>query len=470
MSAFNSVIAEMKRPSRVQLFVLLGLIFSTRLVAAAVIWVINGPLGFWSMDTDTYLRPATYLLQGSFSNGAGPELMRTPGYPLLLLPALASHHPVVVAVFENVLLTVASAWLIWEIAGAVTPFTRARFWALLFYCFEPVGFLYSTKILSDLLFSTQLLLFLWLMVLFLRHPTYLRLMTSALVLGTATYTRPVSLFLGLWLVPFFLFFPKRLSWSERIPMALVFPLVFMMTLAPWVVRNARVADYKGFSSISDVSFYFYAAAAVNARLDHKDFAQIQAEMGWNNPEQYFYIHPEQRNWTQAQVLRYERTEARQIISHHLLSYAAIHLRGCAVVMLDPAVTEIMKLMRQYPEQGGLLSRGIDQGLIQAALWLVRKYPAAAIALPLLGSQLLFYYSFGLIGLRWLTVESSALFVFVAAYLVLASGSSLAVARYRMPIMPLVCVTAGAGLARWRTERRTLSPADVGDNGLHSTSA
>jgi len=52
----------------------------------------------------------------------------------------------------------------------------------------------------------------------------------------------------------------------------------------------------------------------------------------------------------------------------------------------------------------------------------------------------------------LTAESRWLFVITASYLVLVSGMPGANARYRLPVMPLVCIAAGAALDAARARR------------------
>jgi hypothetical protein len=112
----------------------------------------------------------------------------------------------------------------------------------------------------------------------------------------------------------------------------------------------------------------------------------------------------------------------------------------------------MKLLRRYPENGALLSRSLDQGLFRALLWFVRQYPETALALPLLGTQLLLYYFLGLAGLLRLPIEVTALLIWLTGYFVFMSGSSAAVARFRMPIMLMVCISAGAAIADWLGKR------------------
>lgn len=427
---------------------LLAITVVSRIFFALVIWKISGPSGFFGSDTGTYVEPARALLHGSFSSLGGPELFRTPGYPLLLMPAVALGHLVIIALAENFVLAALTAWMIWEIAGSLSPDPKGAFWAVLLYCFEPMGFLHSEKILSETLFTTLFVLFVWILVRFLREPRYAGLALSAVVLGCATYVRPASLYLGLWLVPLLLLFPRALSWRQRACRAILFPVMFMLTLAPWVVRNTKAAGYMGFSSNSAGCLYFYSAAAVQAKLAHRSLSQIQDEWGHVNSDHYFHMHPEQRAWSQARVAQFWGAEAKRIISRHWVLYSLIHARGCAVVLFEPGATEILKVLRLYPEFGGLLSRALDQGFWRAALWLFHEHPIAAVLLPLLLAQLLLYYAFALAGLRRLPLDAKFLFVSLVVYFVLVSGIPAAVARFRVPIMPLVCISAGIGAAEW----------------------
>lgn len=450
------------------LAMLLAVVLLSRLACGLIIQKINGYAGFLSRDTVTYVESAQSLLHASFSRDGIPEIFRTPGYPIVLLPAVALQHWVVIALLENFLLAICSACLIWRLLIDLFPDSKAAFWAALLYCFEPLGFLYSEKVLSETLFSTQLLLFVWLMAGFLRKPTYAKLLLSALALACAAYTRPVTLFLGLGLIPVLLLFPRAIRWPQRVSRAILFPVVFALTLTPWILRNREVAGYTGFSSVSDQNLYFYSAAAVRAKLEHRGFSQVQEELGWNggtNDRLYLRIHPEERTWSQGQVQRFVRAEAEKVISQHLLSYSFIHARGCAVVMFDPAVTDALKVVRLYPESGGLSSRAVDQGLFWATLWLIWQYPIAAAVLLLLGAQLILSYALGLMGLRRLPLDVAVLLVFLVCYFLLVSGGPAGAARLRTPIMPLVCIMAGVALADWRAKKREMTPGSSSEKPL-----
>ncbi|HMF89068.1 MAG TPA: glycosyltransferase family 39 protein [Candidatus Angelobacter sp.] len=414
-------------------------------------WRINGPSGFFTPDTAGYVGPAESLLHGSFTFLGLPEIFRTPGYPLLLVPAIAMKHVVVVTLLENHLLATVSAWLVWRITTDVFPGSRAAFWAVLLFSMEPSGFLYSEKIISETAFITFFLFFVSTLVRFLRQPRYAKLAVSAFALGCATYIRPVPIYLALWLVPVLLLFPDTLSLRQRLLRAIFFPVIFGLTLTPWIIRNNRVADYRAFSSTPDLDLYFYSAAAVQAKLEHKSFSQVQEELGWFDRERYFQTHPEQRTWSQGRMARSCRAQASEIILSHLGSYLVIHATGCARVVFNPGVTEFLMDVGQYPASGGLIPSKLDQGLFRATLWLFREYPLAAVALPLMAAQLIFYYGLALAGMRRLPASVRSLFAAVALYYILVSGIPGAVSRWRAPIMPLVCVCAGAAVAQWRVK-------------------
>jgi 4-amino-4-deoxy-L-arabinose transferase-like glycosyltransferase len=447
--------------SKHSLPLLLLMVLLSRLVFAFIVWKINGPSGFISRDTDSYLQPARSLLHGSFlANGSFslqgmPETFRTPGYPLLLAPAVFFGHLVLIAVFENLLFAICSAWLLWQIATELMHDSRTAIWAVIFYCFEPIGFLNCLKLLTETAFTTLFLAFVWILVRFLREPTYSKLGLAALTLGAATYVRPVSLYLGLFGVPLFFLFLRTLPWPKRISWAALFPVLFALTLSPWILRNSSVAGLNSFSSIPDSNLYFYAAAAVEAKLHHRNFADVQKEWGID-PPYYFQIHEEQRAWSQGKIARFWRREATKTLGAHLPTYSLLHARGCAMVMFNPAISEVLRDLGIYPNFDSPISTKLEQGILPTIGWLLQEYPLAALLLPALLIQLLLYYWLGFAGLRRLPPDTRAFFAGLIVYFILISGIPGSSARYRAPFMPLICISAGVAVTQWRKSRKPVA--------------
>lgn len=441
-----------------RLFLLFATGIGARILFALVCAKAAGPLAFYRADTFQYIQPAESLLRGSFLSPGSyalsgrPEIFRTPGYPLLLAPALALRHPVVFGLAENFLLVAISMWLVWKISWELFPGGRAAFWATLLFCFEPLGFVCSTTLMSETAFTTLIVVFTWAVVRVLREPSFKNVALAALFLGCATYVRPVSLYLSFWLIPFFLVFPRRTKWRQRLRTAVLLPGIFVMAVAPWVIRNSRVAGYSGFSSAQEWNLYFMSALAVEAKLQNKNAAEMVREWGAKDTiEDYFSLHPEQRTWTNGQIAHFWGTEARKIIAAHPSTYALIHAKGCASMLFHPGVTEFLQSFGIWQRDPISLAGKLSHP-ITATLWLLREYPVAAILSPLLLVQIVLYYALGLVGLRYMSLEVRFLFATLCLYVVLVSGHPGVMARYRVPIIPWVVIAAGAAIAYRRTRK------------------
>jgi hypothetical protein len=225
-----------------------------------------------------------------------------------------------------------------------------------------------------------------------------------------------------------------------------------LTLVPWVIRNAIAADYKAFSSSQDVGLYF-GAAAVQAKVEHRNPSEVMEEWGLTTSiEDYFRAHPEQRGWPEAAIARFWHTEAKRIIFSHLLLYSVIHARGCFMVTFNPGISEVLRDLGMYPDSRNPLLIQLDKGLLPALLWLFHQYPIVTALLPLMMLQLLLYYAFAVMGLRRMPFAIAFLFCALFLYFVLVSGYPAAMSRYREPVMPLVCISAGVAIAKWKSKK------------------
>jgi 4-amino-4-deoxy-L-arabinose transferase-like glycosyltransferase len=453
MAAFKSQVTnQQSQIRRRRLVFLLTLVVLTRILFAFLVWHSKGPVGFSRADTPQYIGPAQSLMHGSFSSSgyfapaSAPELYRTPGYPLLLVPALALHHLVLIGILENLVLAAISAWLVWRIAELLFPGSSAQEWAVLLYCFEPLGLLYANTLMSDTAFTAALLLFVWLFLRALQKPARGPIALAALILGGATYVRPVTLYFGICLSLLLLLSPQTFSWKQRIVRAVLFPCVFLLTLVPWVARNLELADYRGFSTAQEWNLYFTTNSALRATLGRQSVAAAVEYASTMTPEQYLQLHPEQRGWSEGQKARFWAAEARRTILSHPLVFFRVYAKNCAAIVASPAVTEVLREVGLFPTDRTELPAQMDRGFLAAASWLLRRYPVAAVLLPLMLLQLLLYYIFALAGLRRLPLQARILFAGTYVYFVLVSGFLTAGARFRMPVMPLICISAAIAIS------------------------
>lgn len=119
----------------------------------------RNPAAFTAPDTRTCGGPATELLHhGTFTTQGRPEVFRTPGYPLLLLPGLGTGQLTAVTIAIQIalsLLTVAGVFAL-ALAVTVTENARAAAAAAGVYAVEPLSVEYASLLLTETLFTALL--------------------------------------------------------------------------------------------------------------------------------------------------------------------------------------------------------------------------------------------------------------------------------------------------------------------------
>jgi hypothetical protein len=398
-----------------------------------------------SGDTASYLEPGrNLLLHGRFLTAGAPEIGRTPGYPLFL--AVSSLPGTAFAALTQVILSAFTVVLVWRLARAVFNDERIALMAAWIFAFEPVSVVYSVRLLPETLFLALLLLSLERLAVFLRDRHLRVLAASGLWLAAATFVRPVSYYLpmalatGLFLV---LARVQGLRWKA--------PALLLVSVLPWLaawqMRNWAETGFPGFSSIATRNLYFYQAAEVTARVEDRPFVEVQNDYGYTDEQAYVLLHPEQAGWSQARRIAYMYTEATHILLAHPGIFARMYLEGSAMVAFTPCAADLLRLLAAYPEDSEMPGRVVDAGPVRAALRLAGAHPWPATVMAALEAVLLCLYLLAARGLIYCRARRDllGLLLGVSLYFLAVSGGAQAVGRYRLPIMPVVCIFAAAGI-------------------------
>jgi hypothetical protein len=399
-------------------------------------------------DTASYLEPGrNLLLHGVYASGGLPEIDRTPGYPVFLMLTGMFTGNVLLSVMTQIGLSLLSLLLIRRIAERVFDSEPAGMIAAWFYAVEPVSIMYSVRLMPETLFVFLLLLVIDRLLVFLSTYQLRPLCLAGLSLATATYVRPVSYYLVIPLAMALVIVVPRgngLRWKA--------PAVLLLTVVPllagWQIRNRFETGYSGFSSIVEKNLYFYQSAEVTAELKHVSLGNEQRDLGYLNEASYVVIHPEQSHWSQAQRLVYMRRESVQILSANRDLYLKTHFEGIGVVAFTPCASELLQLLGEYPGGSMMPRRLLNEGVLGSLRRVITSYPGVAIAMAILEVFLLFLYLFAVLGI-WNGKghrDPILLVVGVAAYFLLISGGAQAVGRYRLPVMPELCMLAAGGIA------------------------
>jgi hypothetical protein len=441
-----------------------------RVAAMALLVVRNGTSALALADTNSYLEPGrNLLLHGRFIADGVPDLLRTPGYSIFL--AMTSLGGLSAAAVANLILSVFSVFLVWRLGRAVFDDERIALGAAWIFAFEPISVIFSFVLLSETLFLALLLLSLERLAIFLREHQLRALAVGGLWLAAATLVRPVTYYLpvvlslGLFLV---LARVRGLRWKA--------PAVLLISVLPWLaawqIRNWVEASYGGFSSVREVNLYFFDASEVTARVEHRELIDVRTELGYlpfaNDSGQdylfqpYLALHPQQAGWSQGQRLAFMHTEAVRVLRAHKEVYLRACLTHLLMTVFEPGAAAFDAVL--FPGDPwhvtGLIRKA---GLVRGPILLAKNHPWVAAEKAAFTAVMLALYLLAIRGVflamrgafrghmqeacLWMLLGTLLYFLIVSG----VAGGQGASSRYRVPIMPIVCILAAAGT------RRTIVP-------------
>jgi hypothetical protein len=399
-------------------------------------------------DTSSYLEPGRNLiLHGAFATLGLPETDRTPGFPIFAMLTGMIFGNVLLVIVAQTIVSLATLLLVRRIADHIFPNRNAGVIAAWFYAIEPLSIVSTVRLMPETLFVFLLLLVIERLFAYQRSAKFAPVATAGAFLTAATFVRPVSYYLGIALaIGLAVTAEKRRGLWWKAPAVLLVSL--LPWLAAWQIRNYLETGYSGFSSIVEQNLYFFQSAEVTAELEHIPLEAEQKRLGYPDESAYFAMHPEQRQWTQPQRLRFIREQALKILSAHPALYLRSHIVGVGVVAFTPCAAEFLQLLNAYPSSASMPHRVLNEGVAKSALRIFIAHPGVSIIMALFEAFLLALYGLAIRGYLTADRRNPAVITLVriAIYFVLISGGAQAVGRYRAPVMPLLCVLAAGGLS------------------------
>ncbi len=395
-------------------------------------------------DTLSYLIPGRNLiLHGSFAEAGLPDIARTPGYAIFLA-FFSFAGPVAVALVQ-VTISVISVLLVWRLGQTVCEDAKISITAAWIFAFEPLSITYSILLLSETLFLALFLLSLIQLAEFIGRRQLPGLVAVGCWLAAATFVRPVTyylagalaagLFLALVRVP-------RLRWKA--------PAVLLISVLPWLavwqIRNQVETGFAGFSSIEAHNLYFFSAGEVKATVEHRSLDQVDADLGYDDVALFVSTHPGTDGWSESHRLLFMRSQAGQVIRAHPWVFLRTHVQGMIRTVFNPGAAVPASLLGM-PVDGSTFVREQAEGPGAAAWQAVTRFPLQTALMAALAGILLGTYIFALLGaLRW-SAPSALLWLLlgVVAYFFAVSGGAVGEARFRLPVMPIICILAATGV-------------------------
>ena len=362
------------------------------------------------------------------------EIFRTPGYPLVLVPAQKLPGGANSALFGQIILDTGLVLLTFLLGRAALSH-RAGLLAALFQALSPAAIASSCRILSDGLYAFLLAAAVLWLVSHFKTGRWRSLVASAAALGLACYVRPIGLAMAVIFLLALLLRPKRFGRAGALA------AIVLCMIAPWVARNTFVADYFGFSSFATDSMFNYSAPKTLARAEgiSEDEARERMLADLKSPSR------RGGHLTPGALARERKRIALRVIRDHPATYAGIHLRGCLGFWL-PGATDVLETAGLTRGQRGTLEVLNRKGVVAAARYYFAGQPAAWSAVPMVVVLLAKYI--GLLGLaagklRTRVGAAAMLMVLIVAASALLGGPA-STPRFRVPAEPLLSLGAAGG--------------------------
>ena len=399
---------------------------------ALLLAAVNHRDGVFTPDSDGYWELSTSIAEaGSFARQGQPEIFRTPGYPLFLAairPLGGWGAAITVQVFLDVVLVGLTFVLGRTVVGGRVGLVAAALQAI-----SPLAIAGSCRILSDSLYALLLTGALLLVVLYFKRGRLVWLLAGAVVTAAACYVRPAGLAPAILIAAVILVRPG--GWWR----APLLASVVAVMLAPWVVRNARVADFGGLSSFATDSLYRFSAAEIEARRSDQPIETMRRDMD-DAVEQLSPDSP-------GAAARYRQQRAMEIISQDQRLYARVHLAGSTASLL-PGATDVLEVAGATVGQRGTLAVLHRDGLWAALEHYFGGQGATAwLAAPMVLIWLVRMLGAVLGGLCKvrLKMSASAWLMLLMVCAALLTGGPAATPRFRLPVEPIWSVGAAYGL-------------------------
>ena len=413
---------------------LLTLLIAGCLARVLVVWM-TADVPARIADEHHYIELATSLVDGrGFAFAAGPTSLRPPLYPFLVASTweIAGTRSLVAVRLLQVLAGVASAWLAFLIGRRLYD-ERAGLVAAAIVLFYPALVFANVLILTETLFALLVLVVVWTTLRLIDRPTFAMGLLAGAAIGLAALTRSV-----LWPFPVVLaalavwWTPGTLVRRGAIALAIV--AGFAVVVGPWAVRNTRL---QGVPVLVDTM------GGMNLRMGNYEYTphdriwdaiSVRGEHEWivGLPP----APPGGGEWTEGLKERWARDRAVAFMLEHpgLTAWRAVIKFG-----------DFWGLDRDFVA-------GVEHGFYRPPTWVTAVVGAAMLAAyPVVIVLALAAIAIAPPADRRAHVLVLALVLFVCALHTVVFGHP----RYRLPLMPLLAVYAGAAATRleWSVVRR-----------------
>jgi Dolichyl-phosphate-mannose-protein mannosyltransferase len=424
------------------------------------IFISKDVLIFHGADTLSYIKPATSLIQsGKFFTDGLPDIVRPPGYPLFLIPGLLLGHVEIITIILQIIVSCWTVYLIYKISLIIFNHNQkiAIFCALL-YALEPISIVMSVKIMSETLFTSLLITFLYYFINYLVTNDLQfknkNLIKSAFFLATTIYVRPITYYLPFLIVIFIIILgiKKQQQTRKLILHGLLFLIISMTPAYLWQLRNYVQTGYAGISSVKEFNLYFWHGSAILTATQNIERGESYQKLEQKLNQKFT---PEEMQ-DKKKLYQYLQQEALELIRKNPWIYLNLRFNGTSILLFHSNPLPYLSLFKVVDVRSSLsnlddcMTVFYQKGFLAFIIVYFQKMQRVVI-LTWIGLQIISFIYLALAFRGFLSSKrpNNLPIIFslsVAVYLlVVAGGPEALISRYRHPIMPMICILAGFGL-------------------------
>lgn len=411
----------------------------------ALFYVFNFPPAAMDGDSAEFLALAESLLKrGEFEaevNSLFPTgSVRTPGYPVFLAAmSLFGASRYALALVVQVLLSSLNVILVFHLTRRVTGGEKAALFASLLLAIDPSTVLYSVTVMSETLFTTGVLLFVFILLAFLHNRRWLQAVALAFCMAALVYLRPIAQFLPLLVGLVLALSPHRRNagmWGKTIVAG---GLVFLL-LMPLLQRNQKRYGFRGLSAVTAFDVLYYGGGMALARGQ---------EMSWDAAQDTLRARLHERVHPDSVALGDYLAEMQRLgietMLTYLPEYAWLHVRGMLATLFDPGRVNIARFLNGPGHaREGLLSAVADHGLLPGLVAVLQRDGKVALFFLLGMVWQVVFFALAVAGL-WKRIRSRnrrlvVLLAVIIFYFIFLPGP-FGAARFRVPVTPLLATLA-----------------------------
>jgi hypothetical protein len=433
----------------------IGLALVAMIVRLAPLLRADLSFGYIHEDSFWFIQTAAGMLRGCgfarWLNGtcAPAEIMRTPGYPLML--ALLPNPRVMMMVQDLMggaicLLVGWAGWRCWGVGAALI--------AEFFIAFDLPSIVFADHVMSEQLFQFLLVLAaippLLLVSGVIQDSKKALAVTlfSAAMAGAAIMVRPIGILIP-FLVPIpFWFVPAPRS--RRLAMALIAFSIPLLTILGWSARNYAVSGYFGISSGGAINLYFFRAAEVVARENRAGLLETQDEMGSRLGVKMDRIYD--ADVQSPQLAHRMDSLAKQVLLAHPIQALEMTAETSVYIALFPMRTQLAYMIGTT---GGSQGWGLSAGTPSVSRFRseLDKMLHSSVLSALIAFQVLMIVAMW-VGVAWALLRClytpadyrvwTLYLTLVALVLIVIGAGGEADVRFREPVIPLLATVAALG--------------------------